>query len=153
MINKIILAISVVILALLAFLALRPMVGSEVNGTGTAGGLLIENYIPAILYNDGYKSEREIVLSGANGDITTGDDLTVTDDLIISGGSINNTTTNTATSSFIGGCDQRYPTSTLTSIVLAYTSSYSSTTTFPTGTNVDGATGGLVAWNFGSCPL
>src|SRR3990167_7688036 len=59
---------------------LRTMTGS----LGSAGGMLAENYWPYLMYNDGYKSENEIVLSGADGDITTGDDLTVTDDAFFS---------------------------------------------------------------------
>ena len=84
------------------------------SNVGTAGGLLIENYLPAIMYNDGYKSEKEIVLSGANGDITTGDDLTVTDDATVGGGVFTVTTSNSATSTIIGGCFQFYATSTAT---------------------------------------
>jgi hypothetical protein len=62
-------------------------------------------------------------------------------------------TTNTASSTAALGCIQTTATSTASPIVLAFTSSFTSTTTFPTGTNVDGASGGLVAWNFGTCPL
>lgn len=73
--------------------------------------------------------------------------------LTSAGGVINSQTSNTATSSARLGCIQINATSTATNLVLGFTSSFSSTTTFPTGTNIDGATGGLVAWNFGSCPL
>ena len=76
-----------------AWIALAGVVGlliinavgsAQVRSTfGAAGGMLAENYIPYIMYNDGYKSEKGIVLSGANGDFTSGDDVTVTDDLTV----------------------------------------------------------------------
>jgi hypothetical protein len=113
MINKIILGVSVAVLIIVGLVAYSLSTRSEVT-VGAAGGMLIENYIPAILYNDGYKSEREIVLSGANGDLTTGDDLTVADDVTIGGGLLNLTTTNTGTSTLIVGCLQFYATSTAT---------------------------------------
>ena len=46
---------------------------------------LMENAFPAIDLSDGYFSELPITLSGSSGDITTGDDLTVTDDASIGG--------------------------------------------------------------------
>lgn len=50
---------------------------------GAAGNMLAENYIPYVMYNDGYKSENGIVLSGADGDLTVGDDLVVSGDVTI----------------------------------------------------------------------
>lgn len=47
------------------------------------------------------------------------------------------------------GCIQGFATSTASPIVLTYTSSFTSTSTFPTGTVINN--GGLVAWKFGSC--
>lgn len=73
--------------------------------------------------------------------------------LTSAGGTLNQQTSNTSTSTARLGCIQVNATSTDTNIVLGFTSSFTSTTTYPTGTNVDVATGGLVAWNFGSCPL
>lgn len=117
------------------------------SNVGAAGGMLIENYLPVVMYNDGYKSEKEIVLSGANGDITTGDDLTVTDDATISGGLLTLTTSNTATSSAIMGCVQTYATSTATAIRLVIGSIATSSTEYGGGNTV-----GLVGWQYGTCP-
>ncbi|MEK7180004.1 MAG: hypothetical protein AAB706_00855 [Patescibacteria group bacterium] len=115
---------------------------------GAAGGMLAENYWPYLLYNDGYKSENEIVLSGADGDITTGDDLTVTDDTTLSGGVVTVTTTNTATSSMTLGCIQTYATSTATAVRFVLSSAGTTTATFGAGT----ASGG-VSWQYGTCPI
>ena len=115
-------------------------------GFGAAGGLLAENYWPYLLYNDGYKSEKNIELSGANGDITTGDDLTVTDDLTVSGGTFTLTTSNSATSTAIIGCQQMYATSTATAVRLLFHS-----TTSPSV--ISGTASGFVAWGYGSCPF
>lgn len=118
----------------------------DVSLLGTAGGLLVENYDPYNRYNDGYKSENEIVLSGADGDITTGDDLTVTDDATVSGGTFTVTTTNTATSTVSVGCVQTTATSTATPIRLLYTAS-------TTATAISGTQAGFVLWGYGSCPI
>lgn len=99
---------------------------------GTAGGMLIENYIPAILYNDGYKSEREIVLSGANGDLTVG------------GGLVTVTTAASATSTLIVGGVQLYATSSATSICIV-----------PVATTTNMLTGNSLALQakYGTCPF
>lgn len=121
--------------------------GSGAPGFGAAGGLLAENYWPYLLYNDGYKSEKNIELSGANGDIITGDDLTVTDDATVSGGSFTVTTSNSATSTASLGCIQTTATSTATAIRLLIHSTTSPST-------VGGQTAsGFVAWGYGSCPI
>ena len=49
---------------------------------GAAGGMLVEQYDPYNRYNDGYKSENEIVLLGADGDLTLGDQLNVAGDIV-----------------------------------------------------------------------
>lgn len=135
-------AVTAIVVSIFTLFATRPQMRA-----GTAGGLLIENYIPAILYNDGYKSEREIVLSGANGDITTGDDLTVTDDVTVSGGSMTITTTNSATSTLSLGCIQTTATSTLTPVRFVIGSS-GATTTHQGSNSV-----GVVGWQYGTCPI
>ena len=109
---------------------------------GAAGTLLVENYIPYFMYNDGYYSEKGIVLSGASGDITTGDDLTVADDLTV-------TTTNAATSTASFGCIQTTATSTATAISLTFNAVSTSTTNM---TNSQAANG-FVQWKYGSCPF
>lgn len=48
---------------------------SFVAAPGAAGNLLAENYIPYILYNDGYRSERDMHLvttAGATSTLTVG---------------------------------------------------------------------------------
>lgn len=119
------------------------------KGFGAAGNLLAENYWPYLLYNDGYKSEKGIVLSGADGDITTGDDLTVTDDATVSGGSFTVTTTNSATSTASLGCIQTTATSTATAIRLMMSPVNSTAST----TNGGATASGFVIWGYGSCPI
>lgn len=141
--------ISVGVVVAILLSAYAALSGGGVPSFGAAGGLLAENYWPYLLYNDGYKSEREIVLSGANGDITTGDDLTVTDDATVSGGVLNVTTTNLATSTATIGCVQTYATSTASPIRLGFDLSATTTAKNQYGTTV----GGFVSWGFGSCPF
>lgn len=83
----------------------------------------------------------------ADGDITVGDDLTVTDDVTISGGALSIPTTNAATSSTSLGCIQTTATSTATPIRFVIGTSVISTTT-PAGNSQ-----GIVAWQYGSCPI
>lgn len=109
------------------------------NPLGAAGGLQAEDYIPYVMYNDGYKSAKNIELTGASGDLTVGDDATISDDLTVSGGVLNVTTTNTATSSLTVGCIQTTATSTATPVRL------SATTTAAGGTYL------MVV--FGTCPF
>lgn len=119
---------------------------------GAAGGMLAENYIPYIRYNDGYKSENEIVLSGADGDITTGDDISVTDDavvtddLTVNGRLFELTSSNTSTSSAKIGCYETAATSTATKIRLEFNTTSSTST-------INGQSSGMVAWSYGSCPI
>lgn len=89
--KKIVIAVMVVVAAI----AIGYFAGSRQFGL-RFGAINIENYNPAIMAN-GYISEKPITLSGASGDITTGDDLTVTDDATVSGGLL--TVNSTATSS------------------------------------------------------
>lgn len=135
-------------IAVLAFLGTFIKAASPIvsKSFGAAGGLLAENYWPYLMYNDGYKSEKNIELSGANGDITTGDDLTVGDDATVSGGNLTVTTSNTATSTTSVGCIQTTATSTATPIRFLIHS-----TTTPS--TISGIASGYVAWGYGSCPI
>lgn len=112
------------------------------------GGLNVENYIPVIRQQNGYNSTLPITLSGASGDITTGDDLTVTDDATISGGTFTLTTSNSATSTATIGCVQTYATSTATPVRLLI-GSIATTSPSHTGNN----SVGHVLWGYGSCPI
>lgn len=109
------------------------------DGVGVPGGLLIENYIPAILYNDGYKSAKDIVTTGSltAASTTLGSPVTIP-------------TSNTATSSLTTGCITTVATSTATPIHLSFGNgvgaSSAATTTFGTGVSV-----GLVTWSYGVC--
>lgn len=134
--NKITTAISIlalVISVIVGFIALKT---SGVS-FGAAGNQLIEQYIPYVLYNGGINT---------NLPIETGDDLTV------DGGSATITSSNTATSTLTAGCFQTYATSTASPVKFLLGSSFTSTTTFPSGTNLSAGSGGLVAWDFGNCP-
>lgn len=121
--------------------------GAVSQGFGAAGTLLAENYIPYVMYNDGYASENGITLIGADGDLVVGDDATIADDLTVSGGSLSVPTSNAATSTISGGCIQTTATSTATPIRLVPASS-GATTTY-TGANAFG----VMAWQFGTCPI
>jgi hypothetical protein len=78
-------------------------------------------------------------------DLTITDDAVITDDVTISGGLLTLTTSNSATSTLVVGCQQMYATSTATSIKLGF-SAFNGTTTF------SGTSNGLVSWQFGTCP-
>ncbi len=91
-----------------------------------------------ILGADGDSNFTNVV---ASGDITAGDDLTAGGDLTLSGGTLTVTTSNTATSTIVGGCFQTYATSTAT----PWRSYASSTAT------VEGVDGVMLA-QYGSCP-
>ena len=79
-------------------------------------------------------------------DLTATDDLAVTDDATISGGSFTVTTTNAATSTASLGCIQTTATSTLTPVKLRF--SIASTTLTTAGVTSDG----IMAWSYGNCP-
>jgi len=117
---------------------------------GSAGGLLVENYDPYNRYNDGYKSENEIVLSGADGDLTVGDDILVSDDvsiaddLFVVGGTLTVTTVANATSTLTIGEIETYATSSDTKICLKFSTVATSST--PVANN------GFVLWAYGVCP-
>jgi hypothetical protein len=66
------------------------------------------------------------------------------------GGTVTVTTSNTATSSTRLGCIQGVATSTASPIVIEFSTAFLSTSTFSGATGATG--GGLVVWNFGTCP-
>lgn len=138
--SKITTAISIVALVvsvIVGFIAVKGT-GSVLNPRlGAAGNMLAEQYLPVIQYNGGYKSALPVVTTGG---------------LTVSGG-LTNTQTDTATSTLSAGCIQVTATSTASPIVFAFSNSFTSTTTFPTGTIPGVAGGGLVVWRFGTCPL
>lgn len=148
--TRIVIAVAALVVAVgIGFISrglLGPTSGSSL---GAAGGLLAENYWPYLLYNDGYKSEREIVLSGANGDVTSGDDitagddLTVTDDATVSGGALTVTTAANATSTLVVGRTQTYATSSATQICLDFNTQATTT--------IAGTANGVVTWKYGAC--
>ena len=75
-------------------------------------------------------------------------DLSVTDDATISGGTLNVTQANTATSTVKVGCIQTYATSTATAVKLTLGKEASTaTTTFYGGTSK-----GTLYWEYGTCP-
>lgn len=121
--------------------------GAVSQGFGAAGTLLAENYIPYVMYNDGYASENGITLIGADGDLVVGDDATIADDLTVSGGSLSVPTTNTATSTISGGCVQLTATSTASPVYLTFIPHAGSTT------SQGGTSNFLVAAKYGTCPI
>lgn len=129
--TKIIWSVVVVIVGIVSFFGGK-LSAPQPQIAGALGNNYIERYDSAILYNGGYNSQLPIKTSNT---ITAND--------------INITTTNTATSSLIAGCVQTYATSTDTAIQLVFGTSYTGTTTLPSGV---AGSGGLVAWKFGSCP-
>lgn len=148
------------IIAVVALIVSVIAIWPRVSSIGAAGGLLIENYIPAIMYNGGYASAKPITLSGADGDITTGDDLTVTDeafvlndltvtdDVNIVGRLLNVSSSNTSTSTITVGCYESNATSSATAVRLVFSTVATSSPTY-TGTN----TVGLIGWQYGNCPI
>lgn len=92
------------------------------KGLGAAAGvtsMLAENYIPYILYNNGFATAKDIVQQ----------------------------TSNTATTTFAGGCFQTTATSTATPVRFVIGTS-GATTTYQGATAI-----GVVAWQFGLCPI
>ena len=130
-----------------------PMSAIDPASFGAAGTMLAENYMPYVMYNDGYASAKGITLTGANADLTV-DDFTVTDDATISGGSLVVTTSNSATSTVQVGCVQTVATSTASPIKVMY---FASSTLNIDGASVTagfggGTSQGMVLWGFGTCP-
>ena len=74
---------------------------------GGMSSMLAESYIPYLYSNGGYYSALPIQTTSS---LTAGGDLTV------SGGTVNVTTSNTATSTLVVGCIQFYATSTATAL-------------------------------------
>lgn len=69
--------------------------------------------------------------------------------LTSAGGTVNQQTTNAATSTAKLGCIQTTATSTASPIIITYSQTFVGTTTLPTGlANAQG----VVTWKFGSCP-
>lgn len=77
---------------------------------GAIGNQLIEQYDSYVRYNGGLKTNLPVSI---NADLT-GAAITTTGDVTVGGGTLNVTTSNTATSTVIGGCFQFYATSTAT---------------------------------------
>lgn len=84
-----------------------------------------------------------------NGGLYTALPELIAADVTISGGTLTMTTSNTATSTVSTGCLQTTATSTATPIVITFGTSFTGTTTLPSGL----ANGqGLVTWSYGTCP-
>lgn len=81
--------------------------------------------------------------------LTLSEDLIVTDDATVSGGSFTLTTSNSATSTATIGCFQTYATSTATAIRMGYDLTSTTTVKNQYGTTV----GGFVTWGYGTCPF
>lgn len=117
--------------------------GSPSSGATTATGMLAENYLPFVMYNNGYNSAKDI---STTADVY-GADLFASDDLTVAGGSLSLTSSNTATSSATIGCINTYASSTGQTFHLAISSYATTTATFGQGTY-----GYPVVAIFGSCP-
>lgn len=87
--------------------------------------------------------QKEKSLAG----VTNYDSLTLSEDLVVDGGSATLTTSNTATSTLIVGCIQTYATSTATPVKIQPTSNIGTAST--TGANGKYF---VTAWQYGTCP-
>lgn len=121
---KIVLAVAFIIIIVLGYIVYKDTTSNNLN-FGAVGVKLAENYDPYIRYNGGYNSLLPITTTGP---------LTIT-------------TSNAATSTTSLGCIQTTATSTATPIRFVIGSS-GATTTFQ-GTN----SSGVVAWQYGTCPI
>lgn len=111
--------------------------GSSNLGATAATGMLAENYIPFVLYNNGYNSAKDVATTGGLYGAT-----------ITSTGTFTQTTANAATTTAALGCIQTTATSTATPIRFVIGSTVQSTSTYQ-GT----VSQGEVAWQYGTCPI
>ena len=124
---------SISVLALVVGMIIGAMLSGVTMNKGGLGGVTIEN--------ETFKGDVTVegTIAGS-GDITVGDDLTV------SGGIVDITSANTATSSVTVGCIDGYATSTATAVkfVLGKVGSSATSTLYNTSS-------GAVYWAYGSC--
>lgn len=123
-------AIVALIVAIGGFFYNRPLSSLTNYGATAAGGLLAENYLPFVMYNNGYQSAKDISTS-AN----------------IYGSSLTLATTNSATTTLAVGCIQTTATSTQSPI------RFTLTPYVGTSTSQGGLSNFLVAAQFGTCPI
>lgn len=116
---------------------------------GAIGTNAIENYVSAILYNEGYYSLLPITTTGllTTGSMTTGA-ATFSGDVAVNGGTLTVTTTANATSTVTGGCIQTYATSSASVVKILFNSNSSMASSSINGGTVQG----FVVWGFGTCP-
>lgn len=98
-------------------------------------------------------NQSEPLKVGAEGDtnytnLVLSGDLTVDDDVTVSGRSLAVTTSNTSTSSASVGCVQTTATSTATPVKFTLTDTSTTTKAGPNGTSANG----FVLWSYGTCP-
>lgn len=146
--EKILWGIAVVALALGGWASIRLVPISVDNGQlGTAtGNLLAEQYLPYVLYNQGYNSAKSITTSDTvtGADVAVTDDLTVTDDATITGNlAVTATSTLSDTVNFDNGgiCINFYATSTNTRVHITA----STTPDLPAGA------AGVLTFDYGAC--
>lgn len=140
-----ILGISAVLLVVAGFIVGKSPKGEIFSAIGTNP---IENYIPAILYNEGYYSALPVTTTAAlTAAATALSSLTVSGDATVSGGTLAVTTSNTATSTLAVGCIQMNATSTATVSNFRLGSLNSSATS-----TFQGNGNGYVVWAYGACP-
>lgn len=136
----IVLAVAAVLLLVTGFIAGK---SPAAKSFGAVGSQLIEQYNPYVLYNGGINSALPITTT----DALTAAAGTFTGDVTVSGGTLNVTTSNTATSTAIMGCAQTYATSTATAITLRIGSANTAATS-----TFQGNGNGFVTWAYGTCP-
>lgn len=151
--QNVFIVIAIAVIAFIAWGALHttktPTLGALSCGDGTA------TCLPALELTGALLSTNPAFQIDAGGMNITGATslaaLTVTGAATINNTSHNLTvtSTNSATSTLQVGCIQMNATSTATNIVLSFGTSFTGTTTLPTGV---ANSAGLVAWKFGSCP-
>jgi hypothetical protein len=89
--------------------------------------------------------------AGLSNQLTIDSSGAITSDATVSGGTVNVTTTNAATSTIIAGCVQGYATSTVTPVHLEF-STTTSLATYSGGAAPTAGLGGGVSWRYGACP-
>ncbi len=134
--------------AIVAILAIGVAIGYSVKKANVVGGGSISHYQKESFIEGLFVGNSRQVNITNTGDISTEQDVTVGDDLTVSGRTATITTSNTATSSLSVGCIGTYATSTLTPVRFVLSSAGTSTATFGAGS----ANGG-VSWQYGTCPI
>lgn len=145
--SLVIAVVALVVAVVAGIIAVAVPKQESAEAVGAIGTNAIENYVPAIKYNDGYYSELDITTTGTitgasiSGAVSAST-LTTTATSTL-GGNLVITTSNTATSTAIIGCIQSYATSTATPWRWL---------TVASSTQIAPGYNGLILAQYGNCP-